>query len=311
VEIAGESAMIGLATRFALCTLTCIVASASVVMLHLDDASAADDCLAGPNKQSPAGHHWFYRVDRSTKRHCWYLGDQGRAASRSARSTSKRAALFAKLRRENSQAHASDDARAELAQRRADDTLRAEDTLLTTPADRKRLVAARSTQDLPDIAAGQDLQSLVATRWPNSASVLLPPSGLTNVSLAGAMAPPDANGLTPADPGGGASPPAMDKSEKADAQAASSVGARAGGRGKSLYSLFWAFCGALVIVALSGCATFVMTCPPHRTYQSWLSEPFDVARLKSWVDTTVSLSARYPYRFARSTRQDGADSQAV
>jgi len=33
--------------------------------------------------------------------------------------------------------------------------------------------------------------------------------------------------------------------------------------------------------------------------------------LKSWVDTTVSLSARYPYRFARSTRQDGADSQVL
>ena len=77
------------------------------------------------------------------------------------------------------------------------------------------------------------------------------------------------------------------------------------------YSLFWALCGALVIVALSGCATFVMTCPPDRTYQSWLSEPFDVARLKSWVDTTVSLSTRYPYRFARSTRQDQADQQAV
>jgi hypothetical protein len=299
--------MTGRATRLALGTLTWIVAGASMQLMQLGRAGAADDCLAGPNKQSPAGHHWFYRVDRSTKRHCWYLGDQGRAASRSARSTSKRAALFARLRRENLQAHATDDAHAELGQRRADDTLRAEDTLLTTPADRKRLVAARSTQDLPDVAAGQDPQSLVATRWPNSASVLLPPSGLTNVSLAGAMAPPDANGLVPTDPGGGASPPAMDKSEKADAQAASSVG----GRGKSLYSLFWALCGALVIVALSGCATFVMTCPPHRTYQSWLSEPFDVARLKSWVDTTVSLSARYPYRFARSTRQDGADSQAA
>ncbi|HWX60151.1 hypothetical protein [Bradyrhizobium sp.] len=303
--------MTGRATRLALGTLTWIVAGASMQLMQPGRAGAADDCLAGPNKQSPAGHHWFYRVDRSTKRHCWYLGDQGRAASRSARSTSKRAALFARLRRENLQAHATDDAHAELAQRRADDTLRAEDTLLTTPADQKRLVAARSTQDLPDVAAGQDLQSLVATRWPNSASVLLPPSGLTNVSLAGAMAPPDANGLAPTDPGGGASPPAMEKSEKAVAQAASNVDARAGGRGKSLYSLFWALCGALVIVALSGCATFVMTCPPHRTYQSWLSEPFDVARLKSWVDTTVSLSARYPYRFARSTRQDEADSQTV
>jgi hypothetical protein len=297
--------MTGRATRLALGALTWIVAGASVELMQPGLAGAADDCLAGPNRQSPAGHHWFYRVDRSTKRHCWYLGDQGRAASHSARSMSKRAALFARLRRENSQAHPADDVHAELAQRRAADTLRAEDALLTTPTDRTRLVAARSTQDLPDVATAQDLQSLVATRWPNSASVLLPPSGLTNVSLAGALAPPD--GLTPTDPDGGTSPPAMDKSDKVDAQAASKAELRAGGRAKSLYSLFWAFCGALVIVALSGCATFVMTCPPERTYQSWLFEPFDAARLKSWVDTTVS----YPYRFARSTRQDQAGSQAV
>jgi len=298
--------MTGRATRLALGTLTWIVAGASMHLMQPERAGAADECLAGPNKQSPAGHHWFYRVDRSTKRHCWYLGEMGRAISRSAGSTSKRAALFARLRRENSQAHAADEARAELAQRRADDTLRAEDTLLATPADRKRLVAARSTQDLPDVASGQDL-SLVATRWPNSASVLLPPSGLTNVSLAGALAPAD---VTAPDPEGGTSPPAMEM-DRQDAPAASRIDSRAGGRAKSLYSLFWALCGALVIVALSGCATFVMTCPPDRTYQSWLFEPFDVAQLKSWVDTTVSLSARYPYRFARSTPQDQADQQAV
>src|SRR4029077_16191215 len=181
VEIAGESAMIGLATRFALCTLTCIVASASVVMLHLDDASAADDCLAGPNKTSPAGHHWYYRVDRSTKRHCWYLGERGGAVSHTATS-SKRAALFARLRRENSHDHHADEAHAELTQKSAENTLRAEDTLLTTSTDRKRLIATRSTQDLPDVTTGQDSESPIAERWPNSASVLLPPSGLTNVS---------------------------------------------------------------------------------------------------------------------------------
>src|SRR5215475_11410238 len=125
--------MTGRATRLALGALTWIVAGASAQLMHLCPAGAAEDCLAGPNKQSPAGHHWFYRVDRSTKRHCWYLGELGGAVSRSARSASKRAALFARLRRENSQAHAADDARAELAQRRTDDTLRAEDTLLTRP----------------------------------------------------------------------------------------------------------------------------------------------------------------------------------
>jgi hypothetical protein len=33
----------------------------------------AEDCLAAPNGASPAGQHWYYRIDRTTRRHCWYL----------------------------------------------------------------------------------------------------------------------------------------------------------------------------------------------------------------------------------------------
>jgi hypothetical protein len=35
-------------------------------------AQAADDCLAAPKAQTPQGTHWYYRVERTTKRHCWY-----------------------------------------------------------------------------------------------------------------------------------------------------------------------------------------------------------------------------------------------
>lgn len=37
---------------------------------------AADECLAGPKGQTPAGGHWYYRIERNTKRHCWYLGEE-------------------------------------------------------------------------------------------------------------------------------------------------------------------------------------------------------------------------------------------
>ena len=37
---------------------------------------AADDCLSGPKGPSPQGSHWYYRIDRASKRHCWYLGEQ-------------------------------------------------------------------------------------------------------------------------------------------------------------------------------------------------------------------------------------------
>jgi hypothetical protein len=39
-------------------------------------ATRAEDCLAGPNAQSPQGSHWYYRIDRATHRKCWYLGAQ-------------------------------------------------------------------------------------------------------------------------------------------------------------------------------------------------------------------------------------------
>src|SRR5262249_51560173 len=42
------------------------------------------ECLAGPNKLSPQGSHWYYRVDRVNRRKCWYLGPLGRRTTPSA-----------------------------------------------------------------------------------------------------------------------------------------------------------------------------------------------------------------------------------
>ena len=40
-------------------------------------ANAAGDCLAAPKGTAPQGQHWFYRLERSTKRQCWYLRAEG------------------------------------------------------------------------------------------------------------------------------------------------------------------------------------------------------------------------------------------
>ena len=45
---------------------------------------AADSCLSAPNATAPEGSHWFYRVDRPTKRHCWYLRDGRESRSQGA-----------------------------------------------------------------------------------------------------------------------------------------------------------------------------------------------------------------------------------
>jgi hypothetical protein len=38
---------------------------------------AGDTCRASPGPPAPQGEHWYYRVDRATKRHCWYLSTAG------------------------------------------------------------------------------------------------------------------------------------------------------------------------------------------------------------------------------------------
>lgn len=40
-------------------------------------STAAADCLASPKGVAPQGQHWYYRLERSTKRQCWYLRAEG------------------------------------------------------------------------------------------------------------------------------------------------------------------------------------------------------------------------------------------
>jgi len=42
--------------------------------------AAADSCLSAPKGATPSGSHWYYRIDRVTKRQCWYLREESDAA---------------------------------------------------------------------------------------------------------------------------------------------------------------------------------------------------------------------------------------
>jgi hypothetical protein len=48
-------------------------------------ANAASDCLASPKGAAPQGQHWHYRLERGTKRQCWYLRAEGGKATQTAR----------------------------------------------------------------------------------------------------------------------------------------------------------------------------------------------------------------------------------
>jgi hypothetical protein len=63
--------------RLTLAMPVVLVALVVAISFSATTGDAADECLRGPNGPSPKGSHWYYRVDRSTGRHCWYLGAEG------------------------------------------------------------------------------------------------------------------------------------------------------------------------------------------------------------------------------------------
>jgi hypothetical protein len=56
----------------------------SVTDVHAQAAAAADNCLTAPKDKTPAGSHWRYRLERGTKRQCWYLRDENDKSARAA-----------------------------------------------------------------------------------------------------------------------------------------------------------------------------------------------------------------------------------
>jgi hypothetical protein len=63
-------------------TRIALLAVATIFIVTVEGARAADECLEKPNAPSPQGSHWYYRTDRTTNRQCWYLGpERGKVAS--------------------------------------------------------------------------------------------------------------------------------------------------------------------------------------------------------------------------------------
>lgn len=57
---------------------------AGLVIMSGGGAARGDECLANPKGPTPAGGHWYYHLDRATKRTCWFLRDDGAASAKEA-----------------------------------------------------------------------------------------------------------------------------------------------------------------------------------------------------------------------------------
>jgi len=107
--------MTNLAVRFLSAVSAGIVASAPIAMIPLSTVGAAEECLTTPKDETPPGQHWYYRIERGAKRHCWYLREEGETSSQAATSTpARRTAPKVAPDRETKLAHSAADAHAEL-----------------------------------------------------------------------------------------------------------------------------------------------------------------------------------------------------
>lgn len=163
-------------TKFASTLLAGFLAAATFFAGANKAAYAVDACLSGPKGTPPQGGHWYYRLDRATKRHCWYVGEEREKQARSnAAQTTKPASPQQK---ETAIPPSVANARAEL-----------------TSAEPSEAASAKSA---PPLSAGPDNQganaaadlqrSAVASRWPDQSGATAPSNATPSKSNSGTVA---------------------------------------------------------------------------------------------------------------------------
>ena len=198
--------------------------------------NAADtSCLSGPKGAPPQGGHWYYRVDRATKRNCWYVGDAKQKPARTASENSQPAANAAPSPTDTAIQPSIANARAELPspQTRIEDPGAA--TVQQAPA---MIVNTDQRANAPDANAQR---SVIVARWPDFGV-----SSPANPAPATVDAVSNAQPTNPA----AAAPPAVARVAlaAADSSAANQTG--------SIQTLLLVILGALTLAGLMGSAIF-------------------------------------------------------
>jgi len=147
-----------------------ILAGASLATLSHSSASAAEDCLSAPKKEgTPAGSHWYYRVDRATKRHCWFLREVGETLP-PIRAPSSRSVRQVPPQPETGTQRSVSDARAELpAQQSFERPTGGFPSIPMMQAD-----AAPTGSSGGRSPGAEASQSVIASRWPEPSGVSSP-----------------------------------------------------------------------------------------------------------------------------------------
>ncbi len=171
--------------KFASAMFAGLLAGVPLAITAHGAARAADDCLTAPNDETPGGRHWYYRLDHATKRHCWYLREEGQKLSQTAAPNAARSAKPAEPKAEPSSQRSVEDAHAELPPPATVVQPPFNGTL--TPAD----AAARENDGPAGVPGVSAQRSVVLSRWPESSSVASAVSPQPQSSDPAASTPPN------------------------------------------------------------------------------------------------------------------------
>lgn len=172
------------AARFTSTLVASIVAGAPLAAIsqtapsELNPANAVGDCLASPKGTAPQGQHWHYRLERSTRRQCWYLrAEGGKAAQRSAQAAIDPPAADSTA----PQPHQVQDARAEYA---------APQTVAAPSATAQ--AASTAPAAAPPSPSASETNAQQPAIWPDAPAMAAPPAAQPLAPPATAAAEPSA-----------------------------------------------------------------------------------------------------------------------
>jgi hypothetical protein len=284
--------------KFVSAVVAGVLAGANFIPALNHSAHAEDSCLAAPNGQTPHGSHWRYRVERGTKRHCWYLRSESDAQSAAA-TPSAPASVPAKPVAPKATATAQDsvaNARAELPwpQQPA-----------TTPAPSGQsapAVAAAPAPDLPTSDSGQSAapatstattgdaadtsQSTMTSRWPDQPNANASDDSSATTDDSNASLPP-LPATTPASPPAAAAPPPAATAPPVAAADAASTASKPPG---SMSMLLTIMISALALAGLVGGAILRFSGRKRADDE----EEFDIDRRPAWDVEHTDHPLPYP-----------------
>jgi hypothetical protein len=163
-----EMQMSNRTAKFVSAIFASLLAGVPLTTISHSAVPAADECLSGPKKaETPPGGHWYYRVDRATKRHCWFLAEERGKPARGARPNSSPAAKPASPVAETALQDSIADAHAELTARSVIEAPNRDGALATAmPAN----IAVREDNRDAKTPGAETNRSVFASRWPQQST---------------------------------------------------------------------------------------------------------------------------------------------